>query len=677
MLFPGSNNFTQLPTSLLDAFIPGYSVLSRFLLDVLGFDISAIVSVGLLLFALSTGGQFLFNQISSQFLRWFSCSITIDAYDPIYDYILAWAAENKSLQKIRSLRGHSAGENTDEDVIGIKVDDDFAEDSIFNFNNWAAKAPPRYEPHTSSGLFWHKGVSGHGNYFSFTRSSEHVPGGWMGMMVQEQEKLTLTVLGRSTKPLKELIVEMRDRHLVHRTSMTVIRRPSPKEQRGRGRHAWNRVATRPSRPMATVVLDDVQKAAILKDINDFLHPKTPRWYANRGIPYRRGYLFYGPPGTGKTSLSFALAGVFGLDIYCLSLSEATLTEEDLILLFNSLPKRCIVLLEDIDSAGVLRKRADDIDEQADNTNKKDEKGGNHSKPNDKKDDEKDKASPEQPKSPPSTAELTPSGAVTVIATELVRAIKSATSSSSDEDSPSSNGTRSVGITMSGLLNAIDGVASQEGRILVMTTNYPEKLDDALIRPGRVDMKIEFGLARREQVRELFMRMYCVDENEMAGGRCNVPTRISDVLPKSSPVTAASAKDVGLAVSAAMSKKSLLLTPPMTPKPGADVATPLRPLTPSIDNVTATEAVAKPQEFATDLPRLAAAFANALPDATFSPAEIQGFLLTRKKSPLQAVLDVASWRDEELKRKEKRRNVIVNDDKLRIKERDGDDGPDEA
>ncbi len=44
------------------------------------------------------------------------------------------------------------------------------------------------------------------------------------------------------------------------------------------------------------------------------------------------------------------------------------------------------------------------------------------------------------------------------------------------------------LTLSGLLNAIDGVTSTEGRILFMTTNYEERLDPALIRPGRVDFK---------------------------------------------------------------------------------------------------------------------------------------------------------------------------------------------
>ena len=44
------------------------------------------------------------------------------------------------------------------------------------------------------------------------------------------------------------------------------------------------------------------------------------------------------------------------------------------------------------------------------------------------------------------------------------------------------------LTFSGLLNAIDGVTSTEGRIVFMTTNYPERLDAALIRPGRVDFR---------------------------------------------------------------------------------------------------------------------------------------------------------------------------------------------
>lgn len=99
------------------------------------------------------------------------------------------------------------------------------------------------------------------------------------------------------------------------------------------------------RDIETVVLDEKEKLRVLDDINEYLHPATSQWYANRGIPLRRGYLFHGPPGTGKTSLSFALAGLFGLDIHVISLLDSGLTEEDLSNLFAYLPRRCIVLLE--------------------------------------------------------------------------------------------------------------------------------------------------------------------------------------------------------------------------------------------------------------------------------------------------------------------------------------------
>lgn len=63
------------------------------------------------------------------------------------------------------------------------------------------------------------------------------------------------------------------------------------------------------------------------------------------------------------------------------------------------------------------------------------------------------------------------------------------------------------VSLSGLLNAIDGVTSHEGRILIMMTNVPESLDRALIRPGRVDLHVRFTLPRREEFRELFRSMY--------------------------------------------------------------------------------------------------------------------------------------------------------------------------
>ncbi len=62
-----------------------------------------------------------------------------------------------------------------------------------------------------------------------------------------------------------------------------------------------------------------------------------------------------------------------------------------------------------------------------------------------------------------------------------------------------------GVTFSGLLNALDGVASKDGRLLFMTTNHPERLDPALTRPGRVDMQMDFGYATGDQLGRLFER----------------------------------------------------------------------------------------------------------------------------------------------------------------------------
>ncbi|KAI9492142.1 BCS1 N terminal-domain-containing protein [Zychaea mexicana] len=69
------------------------------------------------------------------------------------------------------------------------------------------------------------------------------------------------------------------------------------------------------------------------------------------------------------------------------------------------------------------------------------------------------------------------------------------------------GSTTNNITFSGLLNAIDGVAAQEGRILCMTTNHIEKLDAALIRPGRIDVRVHFGNATQNQAYELFQKFY--------------------------------------------------------------------------------------------------------------------------------------------------------------------------
>ncbi|KAL1857890.1 Complex III assembly protein translocase and chaperone [Paecilomyces lecythidis] len=71
----------------------------------------------------------------------------------------------------------------------------------------------------------------------------------------------------------------------------------------------------------------------------------------------------------------------------------------------------------------------------------------------------------------------------------------------------SDGYRGANVTFSGLLNALDGVASAEERIIFLTTNHVKRLDEALVRPGRVDMTVRFGEATRYQVGCLWDRFY--------------------------------------------------------------------------------------------------------------------------------------------------------------------------
>lgn len=346
-----------LPTTFLENLVPGYGYIHKIVLQTIGFDITLLVSLCAALWlgnkAFEALWAFIWNVLT---LHWMS-NISISSRDEIHDEVIEFLAHKYSSKPSRSLQAETARRGywdlDNEDAITLTQLDGTGIIQWLNFADQDSKTKPQFTPSMGTNhTFWHSG-----RYFRVRRSEKIVfsSSSQGNNPVSDQEILQISCYGRSTTPIKNFLQEAKDYSNRNHSAKTVIRRPANKERRSwGGRSAWTEVARRPCRPMRTVVLDEDMKNKVLLDINEYLNPSTARWYAIRGIPYRRGYLFHGPPGTGKTSLTFALAGVFGLNIYVVSLLEPTLTEEELGNLFTSLPPRCIVLLEDIDTAGLTR-----------------------------------------------------------------------------------------------------------------------------------------------------------------------------------------------------------------------------------------------------------------------------------------------------------------------------------
>ncbi|KAL2118400.1 hypothetical protein VTJ04DRAFT_8060 [Mycothermus thermophilus] len=679
----------------------------------------------------------LWEQLSMTFYhlayKYFMCSVQIHEKDDIHYHLVKWLSTQPQMVNSRSLIAETFfnsawEEELDESELNcFRVNADGSNVSL-NFSNREAKVPPRFTPAVGSHRFWFRG-----RYFTLDRMrhAEMDPNAaFTSKLVKESDIMKIYCFGRSPEPIKQFLQHIKEQYYQDHRAKTIIRRPANQSMRRYSWGSWEKVAHRPVRPMRTVVLDDEEKIRVLTDMNEYLHPATPRWYATRGIPLRRGYLFHGPPGTGKTSLSFALAGVFGLDIYVISLLDPTLTEEDLLSLFNNLPRRCIVLLEDIDSAGLKRpeeppepkaaksdssssssesESSDDEKEESDKTPKSDDNSNKNSTKHSRKKSRSHKKSKKHPQPSILRRPATPSSI-----------------STTSSRRPGTGGdAEKKGISLSGLLNAIDGVASHEGRILIMTTNKPESLDEALIRPGRVDVQVRFTNATQKQARELFVRMYEVDEAQprkpRAGGspvkrltetpkkplpEKPLPEKTGVGLP-SPPLTPASLVEEGQRVSSASAR--VRGTPgdgDMTDVSGAteveewdgddergacreeeeedDEDTPKkkpvaqdnnnndelerrtptpspRPRKPSPltlpnhnqqqpglgtespgQEETQGQGGPEPPLTPTELSALASSFASLIPDGIFSPAELQGFLLKRKKSPRRAVREAKAW-----------------------------------
>jgi chaperone BCS1 len=186
----------------------------------------------------------------------------------------------------------------------------------------------------------------------------------------------------------------------------------------------------PRRALSTIDMEPVAKQALLTDLQSFFDQDTKLYYRNNGVPYRRGYLPYGPPDTGKTSLSQAIASEYDLELFFIDLTD--MNDSRLQEIFKYLPSRCVVVLEDIDAAGIVRE---------DFMISKTHAGHRRARHGPQTDSD----------------EIGDDG------------------DSDDEDDErdgSKQSKKKTKVTLSGLLNVLDGPGSKEGRLVILTTNAP-------------------------------------------------------------------------------------------------------------------------------------------------------------------------------------------------------------
>ena len=225
---------------------------------------------------------------------------------------------------------------------------------------------------------------------------------------------------------------------------------------------WKGVPSNNVRKLDTIVLKTGMKEIIKKDIQDFIDDEE--WYSNNDVPYTRGYLFYGPPGTGKSSMIKALSLYCKRHIHNILLSEIKSDSQLFELLKGINYKETVLVFEDIDIASSI------VHEEF--VEKKDSSAELLNKLIDKIDDKSEKKK------------------------EIIQG-------------PST-------LTRSGLLQALDGIFTSTGRIVIMTSNKPNVLAKNLLRSGRIDVEYNFDNCDKSQIINLYKLFFnkVITENDI-------------------------------------------------------------------------------------------------------------------------------------------------------------------
>lgn len=270
-----TQTLADLPANLLETFIPGYSTIVQLVLETFSIDINTIVTISLFTFALGRSIGYLKDHLLSLLMQHGTCSIEISGSGDQYYWIMDWLAE----------RG--IGKNAPHQVAVAW----YHKASLHNHHNAYLNPRPRtsarklqreqrYEPAMAqTQYFWYKR-----HFFRWHRKTNN------RVYPEPQIEALISCVSSSTAPIKDLIDTAKANYYAKRSQKTSIRRPSPRSERGTGGNVWKLVSSRPSRPLETVVLGKEQKDKILDDIKEYLLPTTREWYAERGIPYRRGYV---------------------------------------------------------------------------------------------------------------------------------------------------------------------------------------------------------------------------------------------------------------------------------------------------------------------------------------------------------------------------------------------------